>query len=200
MHKFRNTTEEAIHHHGDDDQPTSNVTDHKLSQLQIQWGSYLSIASMIPNVTFLLLNAVFGHRFRSKPRLLTALIIIIVLFIFSDVMVKVNTDSWQDAFLGVTLFTVVIINIMVAIFQVRPQFQDFFKVSSLTFFLYDFREACPDWLENSPTRTWARWFRVKLLEGLLPPPPTLSCWHSVPTPSTQRSMTSSSPSSSSAQP
>ena len=125
MHKFRNTTEEAIHHHGDDDQPTSNVTDHKLSQLQIQWGSYLSIASMIPNVTFLLLNAVFGHRFRSKPRLLTALIIIIVLFIFSDVMVKVNTDSWQDAFLGVTLFTVVIINIMVAIFQVRALFMTF---------------------------------------------------------------------------
>ncbi len=33
----------------------------KMSQLQLEWGSYLSIASMIPNVTFLLLNAAFGH-------------------------------------------------------------------------------------------------------------------------------------------
>ena len=41
------------------------------------------------------------------------------LFVFSDVMTKIDTDAWQYAFLGVTLFTVVIINIMVAIFQVN---------------------------------------------------------------------------------
>ena len=56
--------------------------------------------------------------FRSQPRLLAALILIIVLFIFSDVMTKVDTDTWQIGFMGVTLFTVVIINIAVAIFQV----------------------------------------------------------------------------------
>ena len=33
-------------------------------------------------------------------------------------MTKVDTDTWQIGFMGVTLFTVVIINIMVAIFQV----------------------------------------------------------------------------------
>jgi len=65
----------------------------------------------------LFINAFLGHKFRSQPRLLAALILIIVLFIFSDVMTKVDTDTWQIGFMGVTLFTVVIINIAVAIFQ-----------------------------------------------------------------------------------
>ena len=51
--------------------------DYERSDLQKFWPSYLSIASMIPNVLFLKLNAIFGHRFRSQPRLLTAMIIII---------------------------------------------------------------------------------------------------------------------------
>jgi len=91
--------------------------DYERSDLQKFWPSYLSIASMIPNVLFLKLNAIFGHRFRSQPRLLTAMIIIIGLFIFSDAMAKVNTDAWQKQFMSLTLFTVVIINIMVAVFQ-----------------------------------------------------------------------------------
>jgi len=105
-YKFRNTT--AI----PDDEKGEELT-----ELQIQWASYLSIASMIPNVLFLFLNALAGHKFKAQPRLLSALLIIIALFVFNDVMTKVNTDTWQYEFLGVTLFTVVIINIMVAIFQ-----------------------------------------------------------------------------------
>lgn len=103
--KFRNTTIPA------------NATNQELSELQVQWASNLSIASMIPNVIFLFLNAFIGHKFRSQPRLLAALVIIILLFTFSDVMTQVNTDTWQYEFLVVTLFTVVVINIMVAIFQ-----------------------------------------------------------------------------------
>merc|ERR1711862_1006698 len=87
------------------------------SPLQLQWNSYLSISSMIPNVLFLFINAFLGHKFRSQPRLLTALILIILLFIFSDIMTKVNSDDWQIEFMAVTLFTVVLINIMVAVFQ-----------------------------------------------------------------------------------
>ena len=45
-------------------------------------------------------------------------IVIIVVFIVSDVFTKVNTDDWQNAFMGFTLFTVIIFNIMVAVFQV----------------------------------------------------------------------------------
>ena len=43
---------------------------------------------------------------------------VIVLFIFSDVMTKFNTDEWQYQFLGITLFTVVLNGTMTAIFQV----------------------------------------------------------------------------------
>ena len=34
------------------------------SDLQLQWNSYLSISSMIPNVLFLFINAFLGHKFR----------------------------------------------------------------------------------------------------------------------------------------
>ena len=88
---------------------------------------------MIPNVIFLFLNAFIGHKFRSQPRLLAALVIIILLFTFSDVMTQVNTDTWQYEFLVVTLFTVVVINIMVAIFQVS------FPISYLAGFKYLFK-------------------------------------------------------------
>ncbi len=54
MYKFRNVS--------DPTSGTSNTTAAVLTPLQIKWNSYLSIASMIPNVTVLLLNAVFGHK------------------------------------------------------------------------------------------------------------------------------------------
>ena len=46
------------------------------------------------------------------------MISVILLFIFSDVMTKLNTDEWQYQFLGITLFTVVLNGTMTAIFQV----------------------------------------------------------------------------------
>ena len=41
-----------------------NETATGLNEMQTSWGPYLSIASMVPNVTILLLNAAFGHHFR----------------------------------------------------------------------------------------------------------------------------------------
>ena len=107
-YKFRNVTV-----------PLGLGEDIEMTELQKQWASHLSMASMVPNVTFLLLNAVIGHKFRAFPRLLTALIVIIILFIFTAAMTRISTDEWQYGFLGLTLFSVVIINIMVAIFQVK---------------------------------------------------------------------------------
>ena len=72
---------------------------------------------MVPNVTMLLLNAAFGHRFKTQPRLLVSLVLVILFFIFTDVMVMINTDDWQDIFYVVTLISVVCININAAIFQ-----------------------------------------------------------------------------------
>jgi len=43
------------------------------NDVQISWGSNMAMASMVPNVTFLLLNASFGHHFKTTPRLLVSL-------------------------------------------------------------------------------------------------------------------------------
>merc|ERR1740124_438742 len=72
---------------------------------------------MIPNVTMLILNAIFGHRFKTQPRLLVSLVLVIVLFAFTAGMAKVDTDEWQTDFMTVTLVTVVLINLNAAIFQ-----------------------------------------------------------------------------------
>ena len=71
---------------------------------------------MVPNVTFLILNAFYGHRLKTQPRLVISLIFVILMFTFTSVMVKVNTDTWQHTFLIITLISVVIININAAIF------------------------------------------------------------------------------------
>ena len=129
MYKYRNVSDPSPY---DPDGPATTTPnpipgptpspvpgDHaEMSPLQIQWSSYLSIASMIPNVTFLLLNAVIGHRFPTQPRLVVAILVIIVVFIFTDVMTVTDTDPWQGSFLAITLASVVVVNIMVAIFQV----------------------------------------------------------------------------------
>jgi len=86
-------------------------------EVQNDWGPNMSMASMIPNVTFLLLNAVFGHRLKTTPRLLISLIFVIVLFAFTCAMAKIDTDEWQDAFWSVTIASIVLININAAIFQ-----------------------------------------------------------------------------------
>ena len=58
MYKFRNVS--------DPNSGSANTTNIVLTPLQVKWNSNLSIAAMIPNVTFLLINAAFGHRFREE--------------------------------------------------------------------------------------------------------------------------------------
>jgi len=96
---------------------TNSTLDMSKNDLQKAWGGYLAVASMIPNVTFLILNGFFGHKFKTQPRLVVSLILVIVLFTFTAVMVQVDTDSWQSTFLMVTLASVVVINVGAAIFQ-----------------------------------------------------------------------------------
>ena len=66
MHKWRNIETEVVVETAVAVNGTleSNETAVGNSELQTSWGPYLSIASMVPNVTILLLNAAFGHHFR----------------------------------------------------------------------------------------------------------------------------------------
>ena len=68
-------------------------------------------------MTFLILNGVVGHHFKTLPRMVVSLIFVILSFIFTSIMVQVDTDSWQSTFMFVTLASVVFININAAIFE-----------------------------------------------------------------------------------
>jgi len=127
MFKFRDTTPmvaaTAATPSDDSNQTLTGAAEDKLAHgdsmnsMQLSWGPQLSVASMVPNVTILLLNAVFGHRFRTQPRLLVSLILVIVLFAFTAAMAMIDSDEWQTTFLYVTLASAVFININAAIFQ-----------------------------------------------------------------------------------
>ena len=47
---------------------SSNSTTDGKNDLQVEFTSDLAIASQIPNVTILILNGLFGHRFKTTPR------------------------------------------------------------------------------------------------------------------------------------
>ena len=90
-----------------------------LTPLQIKWNSYLSIASTIPQVVVLLINAVVGHKISIHFKLLSSLVGIILLFILTDVMTNVNTDGFQYGFLILTLTTAALISCFIALLQVN---------------------------------------------------------------------------------
>ena len=57
------------------------------------------------------------NRFKTQPRLLVSLVLIIALFGVTSALALVNSDDWQFEFLVITLVSVVLININGAIFQ-----------------------------------------------------------------------------------
>jgi len=59
MYKFRTVNGSSSN--------TNSSVDTK-NELQIEFTSDLAVAAMIPNVTFLILNGLFGHRFKTTPR------------------------------------------------------------------------------------------------------------------------------------
>merc|ERR1719282_891169 len=114
-YKFRTVVEDVSIEDANAANATAVVDDK--NELQKAWNGYLAAASMVPNVTFLILNAFFGHRLKTQPRLIVSLILVILAFTFTSIMVQVDTDTWQKDFLIVTLVSVVFININSAIFQ-----------------------------------------------------------------------------------
>ena len=87
------------------------------TDLQKEFTSYLSIASTVPNATFVIINAMVGQRFSLMKRLTYSLSTMITMFAVITILAFVNTDSWQRPFLIIILCLVVIVNINSAIFQ-----------------------------------------------------------------------------------
>ena len=113
--KFRDTEHNATH-----------------TELQKEFTSYLgrvrkenlnytiivsAISSNIPNAVFVILNVLFGQRFRLNVRLIGSLSLMATLFIAVLIMTRMDSDTWQSTFLFTTLLIVVLLNICTAIFQ-----------------------------------------------------------------------------------
>ena len=88
----------------------------KRTDLQASFTSYLSVASALPNTFFLIINAFISKRIPLRLRMVGSQCIILVLFILTTALVKIDTDKWQDAFLIITLTTVALVNAASAIF------------------------------------------------------------------------------------
>ena len=87
--------------------------------LQLRWNSYLSNANMAPKLGILILNVYYGHKIPIRPKFLISLAIVALCFVVTSVMSKVDTDGFQNGFLGLTLVTVVLISSFSGICQVQ---------------------------------------------------------------------------------
>ena len=65
------------------------------TMMQKEFTSYLAISSNIPNAVFVILNVVYGQRFRLNVRLLGSLTLMATLFIAVLIMTRMDTDTWQ---------------------------------------------------------------------------------------------------------
>ena len=101
-----------------DAQSAGDIQQKGLTPLQIQWNSHLSIASTVPQIIVLLINAGFGHKVNTQMKLFTSLIGIVILFMFTAIMTQVNTDHFQYGFLILTLATATLISCCIALLQV----------------------------------------------------------------------------------
>ncbi|XP_053398380.1 equilibrative nucleoside transporter 3-like [Mercenaria mercenaria] len=99
-YKLRNTT-----------QPESEYLDPQYeTELQAMFESYLVVANTIPNLAFNFITALIIQRICLKTRMIFSLVLVILMFVLTVSLVKIDTDTWQSAFFSVTLVTAVLIS------------------------------------------------------------------------------------------
>lgn len=100
MYKFRNVTCNS----------TTVIT-----PTQATFISDLSFSASIPSTAFLILNAFLGHKIPLSLRMNGSLLVVLVIFLMNTVLIKVDTDQWQNTFFDITIASVVVMNIATAI-------------------------------------------------------------------------------------
>lgn len=85
-----------------------------ITPIQATFTSDLSFSAAVPNTVFLIVNCIWGHKMSLKIRMIGSMVIVLIFFMLSTALVKVNTDSWQDEFFDITIGSVVIMNIATA--------------------------------------------------------------------------------------
>ena len=86
----------------------------KVAGLSYNWWAF-DLCAYFYMIRFFLLSC--SCRFKTQPRLLVSLVLVIILFAVTAGLTKIPTDHWQSSFMTLTLVTVVIINLNAAIFQ-----------------------------------------------------------------------------------
>lgn len=80
------------------------------SELSDYFESYLAIASTVPSVLCLILNYVLVNRLSSNVRILTSLFVILLVFVATTVLVKVDVSDSREEFFVVTLASVAVVS------------------------------------------------------------------------------------------
>ncbi|XP_078129002.1 equilibrative nucleoside transporter 3 [Sander vitreus] len=84
--------------------------DEQWSDLSNYFESYLAIASTVPSVLCLILNYVLVNRLSSNVRILSSLFVILLVFVVTTVLVKVDTSDCRTEFFIVTLASVAVVS------------------------------------------------------------------------------------------
>lgn len=89
----------------------SNSTEHnERSSLSDYFESYIAIASTIPSVLCLILNYFLVNRLSSKVRILSSLIVMLLVFVVTTVLVKVDVSGHRMEFFAATLASVAVVS------------------------------------------------------------------------------------------
>lgn len=99
LYKFRNVT------------GNSSV----ITPMQATFTSDFNFASAFPSMIVLILHSMYGHKFRLHVRMMVSLLVILVVFAGNTLLIKVNTDKWQNEFFNITIASVVIMNVAAAV-------------------------------------------------------------------------------------
>ncbi|XP_059802430.1 equilibrative nucleoside transporter 3 [Hypanus sabinus] len=88
-----------------------NGTDsHQQNDLSSYFESYLSIASTVPAIVFLIINYLLVDKISAKVRVLSSLLVMLIIFCVTTVLVKVDTSTWTYGFFGLTMSCVAIVS------------------------------------------------------------------------------------------
>ncbi|KAG5888278.1 hypothetical protein JTB14_025198 [Gonioctena quinquepunctata] len=109
MYKFRNMSNNSTSVH------SSQIS--VRTPLQAEFTSYLNLASSVPNLLFLILITFISHRISLNIRIVGSLVFMQLLMLITLVFVGINTDDWQQTFFGITLASIVLLNVCSAIFS-----------------------------------------------------------------------------------
>ncbi|KAF7667368.1 hypothetical protein LDENG_00065730 [Lucifuga dentata] len=91
---------------------TSHVTgnEEQHSDLRDYFESYLAIASTVPSVLCLILNYVLVNRLSPNMRILSSLFVILLVFVVTTVLVKVDVSGCRTQFFAGTLVSVAVVS------------------------------------------------------------------------------------------